>query len=449
MAVTTADPPLLDISAKFRTPSPERVRAATRFGLDARRHILRSGAAMESRCASPQESLFMTGTLPGSTPQALVAIATHADYIVDRLKSWLSKQRQDRLDIYVWELQKRGALHIHYVTHIPDKKARDRVRRGFHREWCNLLDAVGRKAGVDMYQKGFGDGGSHDRSVVQAYAVEVEKSVAAYLSKYVSKQHNVLTKFNERYAPKRWWGRSRPLKALTDALSTRSEEVFSSLQEGIQYIRNVHDDLTGLSASQYSYQHKAGPGETRITYVLRSLWNMARNIVSLRGTGHLTKYGTDKISKSRTLELLNVLTENFSRYSRCSRVGIEPGFMQSMKVCLAMQSNWQSSGFGCVKAWINNLLVLSSRLTCHKMTLLDHRFWDDPDLHPIHHLWKLRELIWSLPSPSWEDIKLCDQYLDKVGWSVQAGTSPLDEGAGVEREPEPSSLPLYTELTIF
>lgn len=440
-------PPLLDVSGKLDKSIPERVRAASKFGTDARRAILRSGAAMETEMLAPQEAVFFTGTLPGSTPEAMKAIADHADYIVHALKNWLSFYQQNRKDIYVWELQKRGALHLHFVSHIPNKSVREKVIERFHSEWCNLLETVGRRAGVDMFQRGFGDRGSNPREVVQAYAVEVRKSVAAYLSKYVSKTHNVLTKMNERYAPKRWWGRSRPLKALTDKLSSTTEMMFDKMQQGLTYIRNLHDDLSGLAVQQYNYQHKASVGETHISFIMRTSWEMAKNIVSLKGTGLLTNYGQQTISKSSTVELLNLLTDNFSQYSKSSRVGIEPGFMRSLSACQSIQSQWQNLEFGCVKRWMDNLLVLSSKLTCQKMNQLNRRFYEDRNAHPVQHLWTLRDLILKFPNPTWEDIKICDKYLDGAGWSLHSGTSSSDEGTGVDvpREPEPSSFPRFVQ----
>lgn len=442
-------PPLLDISGKLKTTVPERVRAASKFGTDARRAILRSGAAMESRMLAPSEGVFFTGTLPGSTPEAMSAIASRADFIVNGFKAWLSKYQQNRLDIYVWELQKRGALHLHFVSHIPHRAVRQKVIERFHDEWCNLLDSVGKDCGVDMYRRGFGTEYSHPRSAVQAYAVEVKKSVAAYLAKYVSKTHNVVSKLNERYAPKRFWGRSRPLKALTDSLSTSTEMVFTSLQDGLTYIRNIHDDLKALSVKQYNYRHTAGVGETFIAFILRSSWDMAKNILSLRSIGTLTEYGKKLVSKSKTILLLDALTENFYQFGKSSRVGTEPGYMDSLRVCKAIQSNWRDSGFGSVKVWINNLLVLSSSATCMKVYRWNPSLEQNRNLHPIAELWKLRELIWSFDNPTWEDIKICDRYLDRIEWSMEIGTKPSDDGEGNVGEPELSSLPSVCQVNLW
>ena len=404
---------------------------------------------MESEMLAPCEAVFLTGTLPGSTPQAMAAIAKHADYIVDRLKSWLSKRVLDRYDFYVWELQKRGALHLHFCTHIPKRSVREEVIAGFKNEWCNLLDAVGNLAGCDMYKRGFGDQRSHARGAVQAYAQEVKKSVAAYLAKYCSKEANVVSKFNQRYAPKRWWGRSRPLKALTDSLSTTTEMLFDKLQEGVTYIRNLHDDLAGMAVKQYSYRHKVGVGETFISYLMESTCQMARSIMSLRSSGTLTEHGKKSLSKSSTISLLNVLTENFYQFGKSSRVGTEPSYLQSLRLCKSIQSTWQDLEFGCVKTWINQLLVLSSSATCMKVQRWNPSFERNPHLHPIAELWKLRELIWKFDNPTWEDIKICDRLLDRLGWSVHSGTRSPDDGVGVVREPEPSSLPDKKQLSLF
>lgn len=444
-----AEVPSLVISGKLETPPEVKLRKPSRFGNDARRALLRSGAAMETEMLAPCEALFLTGTLPGSTHEAMNAIAQNADYIVHRLKAWLTKYHQSRYDFYVWELQKRGALHLHFCTHIPSKTVRDLVRERFKNEWCNLLDAVGSIANCDMYKRGFGDRRTHSREVVRADAQEVRKSVSAYLSKYASKDANKVSRFNEKYAPKRWWGRSRPLKALTDKLSTTTEMMFDSMQKGLTYIRNLHDDLSGMAVQQYSYRHKCGVGETYISYLMRSSWNMAREIVSKRGNGLLTEFGKEELQESLTISLLNRLTVNFSTYSKSSRVGIEPGFMHSMRVCLSIQRTWQDSGFGCVKVWIESLLLLSYRLTCEKMNRLVPSMRENPNAHPIQHLWKLRECLSTFEHPTWEDIKICDLYLDRAGYRCHLGTKPIDDGVGDTREPEPSSLPRIVQLEVF
>lgn len=58
---------------------------------------------------------------------------------------------------------------------------------GFHEFWVRLLLQISAESGVDLFLRE--DGYSHqgNTSVVQAYAQECYKSVAAYMAKYLGK----------------------------------------------------------------------------------------------------------------------------------------------------------------------------------------------------------------------------------------------------------------------
>ena len=122
------------------------------FGLNAKRLLIRRGAAMED-VAPPAECLFLTGTLPGSTEDSYRSIAEWSSYIVHRLKSWIGNYARAKLDFYCWEYQKRGALHLHYCVWLPDAASRAHILRGFHGWWVDTLHTVGEKSGCDMFRK--------------------------------------------------------------------------------------------------------------------------------------------------------------------------------------------------------------------------------------------------------------------------------------------------------
>jgi hypothetical protein len=184
----------------------------THFGLAAKRKLQRVGGALDKTITNPQELIFLTGTLPGSTQESYQAISNYSSYIVHRLKSWLNWRVKSKFDFYVWELQKRGALHLHYCVHIEDNSIAKFVLTHFHDEWNRILESVCEMSGVDVYEKKNGGTWRDCKTVVQAYAQRVKKSVAAYLSKYCSK--NAGKAGIQAYYPTRWWGVSRPLNKL-------------------------------------------------------------------------------------------------------------------------------------------------------------------------------------------------------------------------------------------
>lgn len=237
----------------------------TTFGLNAKRQLIRSGAALES-VAIPEECVFLTGTLPGSTPAAYESIAAYSGYIVNNLKSWIAKYVSAKLDFYCWEYQKRGALHLHYCVHIPAGADRDRIVGGFRGWWINTLHSVGERASVDMFRKNSSKTWLSDTSKVRAVAEICRKSPARYLAKYLSKSAAPTRGPARAFTPSRWWGTSRPLKTLLNSLTSVVEICeggYHAIRSSWEKVKHLCDSSNGVT---YSYTHKFGMGETKVCY---------------------------------------------------------------------------------------------------------------------------------------------------------------------------------------
>ena len=237
----------------------------TAFGLNAKRWLIRRGAAMEDS-APPEECLFLTGTLPGSTEDSFRALAEWSSYIVHRLKSWIGNYAKSKLDFYCWEYQKRGALHLHYCVWLPDAASRAHIHRGFHGWWVGILHAVGEKSGCDMFRKNATKTHLGDTSKVRAVAEICRKSPARYLAKYLSKSATPVRGPGRSFSPARWWGTSRPLKTLCDSL-TQTIEI---IQGGYHRVRvlweEIHHACVSSDSVTYAYRHKVGSGHTLVSY---------------------------------------------------------------------------------------------------------------------------------------------------------------------------------------
>ena len=220
---------------------------ASHFGLNAKRSLIRRGAAME-RTAPPEECLFLTGTLPGSTVDAFRSLAEWSSYIVHRLKSWVGNYAKQKLDFYCWEYQKRGALHLHYCVHLPDVGARAHILNGFHSWWVEILHSIGEKCNVDMFRKSAAKTHLGNTSVVRAVAEVCRKSPARYLAKYLTKSTTPARGSARSFSPARWWGTSRPLKALCDSLTETVELVVG----GFHRVRALWEDVTHACAGSDS-----------------------------------------------------------------------------------------------------------------------------------------------------------------------------------------------------
>lgn len=219
-----------------------------KFTYRGRRTLVRAGAVVDQDY-SPGQICFLTGTLPGSTRRAICAFAAWSAYAVHRLKAWVAKRVPHKLDFYVWERQKRGALHLHYAVVVPDEGDRREILNSFKAEWNRILRAISRKSGVDLYRSVSGKGWS-DRAT-QAYAEPVRKSLSRYLSKYTSKDSG--KGFSHYPGPARWWGVSRELlKRLRER--TLTVEITGSFRRVLGEFEELFQNLASLGLEPRGYE---------------------------------------------------------------------------------------------------------------------------------------------------------------------------------------------------
>ena len=261
-------------TSDFQTPQPEKkpgyggVPKSTRFGTNARRTLLRAGGAIDKLGLPTETGIFLTGTLPGSTHDAMQTICNYSSYIVHRLKAWVGKHVQSKYDFYVWERQKRGALHLHYFVVVPDADKRTYLLNNFKAQWCRLLDAVSLASGVDLYKKTANYSHKGRDRAIQAYAQTVQRSVAAYLSKYCSKREGkVGFGLRSQYCPVRWWGVSRPLLQELAARTFSYEVEFHHHYTGRLKYEELTSELESMSIKGYSYGDKVGYGLNKVYYL--------------------------------------------------------------------------------------------------------------------------------------------------------------------------------------
>lgn len=252
----------------------------TKFGNNARRTIMRCGGALD-QTVERDRVIMLTGTLPGGTDEAFKAIAQWSSYLVDRLKSWLSKHWKPQYSFYVWELQKRGALHIHYCVHVPGWDEGEALIRQWHSEWYRLLCNVCDRTGIDLFQRA--DGGSWRAypSMLQAHAQRIQRSAVAYMAKYCGKNSGKTGPGTgtPRYAPVRWWGCSRPLLALLESLTQRFEKVFTKAPFAHRIFKILAGNLDSFSAKCHNYRDRATDAEVCVAYQSHlqpeELWKMS------------------------------------------------------------------------------------------------------------------------------------------------------------------------------
>ena len=216
----------LDIIREFQRQS-EVVHSASRrgygeavrptvFGRSARHQILEAGALFDATCGETHRGYFVTFTLPGSTPEAYDAVSRWSGYLSNIVLQGVRRHCPEALWFYVWELQKRGELHMHLFLGLPvgsdSELLSDRLRAG----WYRALESIGDKESICLFSHGRGEFCTVSEFWQYDFQV-VTKSPAAYISKYVGKGANAPAYGSEmetngvRYYPHRWWGMSRAL----------------------------------------------------------------------------------------------------------------------------------------------------------------------------------------------------------------------------------------------
>lgn len=217
---------------------------ATAFTRRARHTLLEAGDVMQDMCPSVSpdaaaNARAITLTLPGSTPEALRVCAAYSSWLLNCLMQVVRDCLHPVYYFSVWELQKRGALHLHLcIGGNPDQVSMEFLEILGNRlitRWFELLKVMatrrkvsrggktGRLPGIDMFErsdkavqarggpKSWRDYPEKWQSDNQA----IKKNVAAYFSKYASKTATSgdKSKVYDTYSPSRWWSCSTNIRA--------------------------------------------------------------------------------------------------------------------------------------------------------------------------------------------------------------------------------------------
>lgn len=219
---------------------------AKTFTRHARKTLRECGAILEEWYG--KNAVFLTGTLPGSTPEALQALADYSGYVMSRVRQWIRDALPESGVLAVWEWQRRGALHIHLVVGSHDKLSLEGIGNAWHAKWCGILEDVSLMADADLFADNHGSTRRFSIGEVITDAQWVAKSVANYLSKYVSKVSSKASQLAYRY-PLSWWSIS---KNLGDEAKERRRELVSDV---VPY-NQAHEEYERLAGEVASYSKR-------------------------------------------------------------------------------------------------------------------------------------------------------------------------------------------------
>jgi hypothetical protein len=216
------------------------------FGHKAGQKIRESGAIIDILCeGNPSLCRVVTLTLPASGHDAYLAIAKYSGYATNRLLQIIRRTKDDNYHwFYVWEYQKRGALHMHICIHHKDGELSKTIGDAIVSKWRDILCDISRKTGIDLlFSKGFGRRiESHE---MQSINQEMQRGCGAYFSKYAAKTSHAresrgvesyTTVLSRKYPPSSFWGRSQNIVELcrVHSFSFKFEGIDGTETESLQ-----------------------------------------------------------------------------------------------------------------------------------------------------------------------------------------------------------------------
>ena len=272
------------------------------------RHTLLEAGAITDKLAG-KNAICVTLTLPGSTQESIRALAAYTSWFTNNLmqpiRDWRVKFDKKIEYFYVWEPQKRGALHIHICLMAnPNQESLENLMKLGHKvkdSWYWLLKEMattkpvkrfGKKGGVlpgiDMFAR------ANARGKIKSWKnrpdkwewdiQEVKKSVAAYFSKYAGKNaapssKKQFTRGSKVYCPSRWWGKS---KGINEAIKANRFEYYVSVPnlQSSSLLEAVRQELELLPiVKAYSYPWQVLEHKYQETTIDGQKWYCKKGIV--------------------------------------------------------------------------------------------------------------------------------------------------------------------------
>ena len=224
--------------------------------------IRECGAVVDMLCdGNPSNARVVTLTLPASTSESYEVLAAYSGYAVNRL---FQKVRRDVPDcnnwFFVWEHQKRGALHLHICIYHSDKNVSRTLGDNLVDLWIEILRDITIQSGVNMFWNPVRNCEVNPINY-QNKNQEMRKSCGGYFSKYASKssrneENSYVHEMAQKYPPSRFWGSSKSIKKMINEHSFTYSKTFKNEQDSeneYEYLLNILLEMNIVQYSEYSF----------------------------------------------------------------------------------------------------------------------------------------------------------------------------------------------------
>lgn len=235
----------------------------TRFTL-AGKNFVKDGAHLLEHM-SEGLTLFVTLTVPGGTEDAYKAVSVGSGYIVDRFNRWIRYKTDKGYFLYVWEVQKRGAPHLHYMLRLPYGSNGSAFKEEVRAEWRKILLDVSEQCGIDLFQRKAGGTWKDDATKPVIDVRSVWGNCGSYLAKYLSKQQTK-SGGSQPWRPGRWWGVSSPLRELVKAYRFDQCVSFRVFDEPCRWTDDIAVITRLFEGRLKRFKIGLAPGETGLSF---------------------------------------------------------------------------------------------------------------------------------------------------------------------------------------
>lgn len=245
---------------------------------------LAKGAVREV-CAATENLLqrravFCTLTLPGSTPEAMKAVADWSGKMVELIGQWLRDTAPGSLVAWVWEWQNRGALHYHAMVANEDVTLLRQVERRFKDYALHLLEQLCGWSKTDVFARSSGGTWRGCLEVAKISCRPVKKSISRYMSKYLSKGNGAKGGFY----PSRWWGVNHAGREAARAERKYQSVDIDDMRTAASRLAYVAGDIADAALTTFFYDSKyCAVSRTWIFYLPdgeeSGIWEYAKNLL--------------------------------------------------------------------------------------------------------------------------------------------------------------------------
>lgn len=250
---------IIQKSQRTKKRTKSRINTPKSFSRHSGQKIRECGAAMQIQCGDdPRFCHEVTLTLPANHRAAFETIAKYSWYIINRLTQLIRRDYGDSiLWFFVWEYQKRGALHLHFCIYHPDESEGLWLCTRLIDLWHKILIDISDDSGIDMFLSK-----QMDRCTIrqnhQHHSQPIQKDVGRYFAKYAGKTESKSSWYCQSFPVSRFWGSSKTIKMIINQNSVEcSWDYFANTLEQekkmTEIIESILTKLNIVSVSSYEF----------------------------------------------------------------------------------------------------------------------------------------------------------------------------------------------------